>query len=153
MKNSGLSDHQLEKLRKESGEHILSTATIVATLKELDRPRILDAEMQGKALARANAINIFNVGVAFGKAQTEDEGPRSDSPIEVASTRASTKDPSDVTGKNSTDEEVLELVIDANMASDGDIYMCGCREMNDVPDPQPGWTWGGCSDSVDNGEF
>jgi hypothetical protein len=37
--------------------------------------------------------------------------------------------------------------------SDGDIYMCGCREMQDVPDPQRGWTWGGCSDSVDNGEL
>ena len=42
-------------------------------------------------------------------------------------------------------------VVDA--CSDGDIYMCGCREMNDVPDPQPGWTWGGCSDAVDNGGF
>ena len=40
-----------------------------------------------------------------------------------------------------------------NSCSDGDIYMCGCREMENVPDPDlPGWTWGGCSDSLDNGE-
>lgn len=37
-----------------------------------------------------------------------------------------------------------------NACSDGDIRLCGCRNMKNVPDPQPEWTWGGCSDDVEN---
>ena len=37
--------------------------------------------------------------------------------------------------------------------SDGDIHLCGCKDMDNAPDPQDGWSWGGCSDSVEESKF
>lgn len=34
--------------------------------------------------------------------------------------------------------------------SDGDIYLCGCKNMAGELDPKPGWEWGGCSDNIDS---
>ena len=37
--------------------------------------------------------------------------------------------------------------------STGFLAMCGCRDMSNEGDPKPGWSWGGCSDDLDNSKY